>query len=212
MKLQERIDKLTKPNIKKFTQRGRYSEEAEIVMAELINSYKLNQHNFIEAINQAIPNMLDAPASQRLFLELAEVLNQSQGEERVKEAIRAFEDAIGNSWGQNLGEIIYCSHVMGLDVENAMLDLYQRVKQGKKIEEYSKRKNNEARLMIKWLTPLSYIITTLIACKFFDISFKDFMSNQFHTSVGITWFTIMIIFYTISLAIYYLLTNRRMDI
>ncbi|MCQ2551196.1 MAG: hypothetical protein MJ146_03280 [Clostridia bacterium] len=205
----KRIGKIEKVKPKKRLRlRSTYNLEAQGVITELINSYKLYNHNMDEAINHAVSNMGDSPGCQKLFLNLSASLNQGKGEEGIK----TLEEKIGASWGQNLGEIIYSGHIMGLDVEKALLDLLDRVKRGKVMEEYSKRKNNEARIMIKWFTPLAYVATTLIAVKFFGISLSDFLHNQFQTAAGILWLFIMGIFYAMSLVTYYLLAKRGIDI
>ena len=189
-----------------------YEAEAITVINELMNSYKLNQHNLTEAINHAIGNLDDAPKTQRLLISLATALNQSQGQGKVEEEIKAFEKSIGSSWGENLGEIIYCGHVMGLDVERALSDLLDRVKKGKVLQEYNKRNNNEARLMIKWLTPISYVATVLIATQFFNLSVGDFMANQFGTSLGLWWMGIILVLYAFSIGVYYAFAKRGTDI
>ncbi len=188
------------------------SKEGPLVIGELVTSYNLNQHNMVETINYTVENLKGASCCRKLLMELLPVLNQSQSEEKVAQAIKTFEEKIGTNWAKNLGQVIYCGHVMGLDVEEALLDLLSGIKRSKALEEYSQRKNNEARLMVKWLTPLSYLATMAIAISFFDISFDHFLANQLTTPVGFGWLIIVVILYLVTIMLYESLTKRKLDL
>lgn len=188
------------------------SKEGPVAVGEILSCYKMNQHNMGQAIASAIQSLDQAPKTKALLSELLPILEQYQSPTTIMNKIVELEETIGTGWAKNLGEIIYCSHVMGLDVETALIDLQENLKRGKTLEEYSQRKNNEARLMVMWMVPLSYMFTGIIAIRFFDMPLSKFLYNQFQTSLGIGWFFIIGILYIVTIGTYQILGKRKLDI
>jgi hypothetical protein len=107
---------------------------------------------------------------------------------------------------------MYFSLIHGIRVEEALEDLAGTLKSARKVEEYSKRENNESALMIRFMVPLTYLMTAYIGIVFFGFGTKKFLEYQFGTEVGATWFTIFIIVYTTSYMVNSFLSKNKLDL
>ena len=80
------------------------------------------------------------------------------------------------------------------------------------VEERSKRENNEAGLILKYLVPICYLLTYVGAVKVFGLTNSEFIYYQFKTATGISWFVAIVIMYIISLIAKFFLTQNKLDL
>ena len=66
--------------------------------------------------------------------------------------------------------------------------------------------------MLKYLAPVSYLLTVLLACRFFDFTLAKYFKYQLGTALGLQWFVIMIVLYGASLLLSEFLSKEKMDI
>ena len=86
------------------------------------------------------------------------------------------------------------------------------MRKAREVEEFSKRENNEAFLILKYLIPISAVGLAEGALIVFDMSVKQFLYYQFRTRAGITWFVLWIVSYTAAAAVNILFTRRKFDL
>ena len=67
-------------------------------------------------------------------------------------------------------------------------------------------------MMIKYLVPLTYLMTVYAGVEYFGLGTEKFLKYQFGTEVGATWFTIFIIVYIISYMANSFLSRNKLDL
>lgn len=188
------------------------SKEAEILVSELLNNYKICYYNMKEAIEVTANNITGAPHSKKLLFNLAKGLNKVADKEGVLDLLNVFRYSIDTSWGNVLATNIFFAQVLGIKITASLKDLVESISQSKNVAEYSRRENNEANLMLKYLAPICYILTVAGACKYFGFTLKKFILYQFGTPTGVTWFVIICGFYIAGIVINIFLSKGKMDI
>ena len=188
------------------------SHEGEIMLAELTENYKIYYYNMKEAIDRTAVSLKDAPGSKRILANLSRGLDRAGSEKSMIKLLDEFSLSINTSWSNTLKNLMYFSLIHGIRVEEALEDLAGTLKSARKVEEYSKRENNESALMIRFMVPLTYLMTAYIGIVFFGFGTKKFLEYQFGTEVGATWFTIFIIVYTTSYMVNSFLSKNKLDL
>ncbi|NLD20537.1 MAG: hypothetical protein GX663_09920 [Clostridiales bacterium] len=164
------------------------SREGEILVTEVLNYYKMHYCNMYEAIEQASYGIREAPNSKRVLMNLSNGLSTAATDEEVKELLWDFNYSIGTSWAVILSNNMYFALTDGIKVTAALSDLTDSIAKARKALEQNRRENNEAKLMLKYLVPASYLLTIVAANRFFGFSIGKFMEYQFMTKAGLSWF------------------------
>lgn len=188
------------------------SREGDIMLRELLSSYKINNCNMKEAIEATAAALEDAPNSKRLLLDMARGFNRAYTEKEIRKVLFLFRYSLATSWGDALASTIYFSHVHGIRVSEALEDLLESLDRSRKVVEFSRRENNEATLMLKYLAPASYLLSVLCACRYFGFSLEKFVRYQFLTPLGLQWFTISVVLFACGIIVNGLLSREKMDI
>ena len=126
--------------------------------------------------------------------------------------LEEFRLSINTSWSNTLKNLMYFSLVYGIRVDEGMEDLTETLKSARKVEEYSKRENNESVIMLKYLVPLTYLMTVIAGVRVFGLGAEKFLHYQFGTEVGATWVTVFLIVYTISYMVNSFLSQNKLDL
>ncbi|MBR2382953.1 MAG: hypothetical protein IKA89_04315 [Anaerotignum sp.] len=192
--------------------RVRRSREGDILVQELLNHYQICDYNMAEALEKAALSLAEEPLGKRLFLQLAKDLQNAVTKKEVEDLLAEFRYAFDTVWGNILASNIMFSHLYGVRVDGALKDLSYCMVQSRKAIEYSRRENHEARIMLVWLTPVSFFLSIFFACRFFDFTLSKFLSYQLGTALGLQWFFSMVFCYVISLLIHGFLAKEKMDI
>lgn len=192
--------------------RVRRSREGDVLVQELLNHYQICDYNMTEALEKTALSLKEAPFGKRLFLQLSKDLQNAVTKKEVEDLLAEFRYAFNTVWGNVLASNILFSHLYGVRVDGALKDLLYCMVQSRKTVEYSRRENHEARMMLIWLTPTSFLLSIFFACRFFDFTLGKFFSYQLGTPLGLQWFFSMVFCYMISLLIHGFLAKEKMDI
>ena len=168
------------------------SREGEILVTELLENYKIHYFNMQRAIEQCADGLEEAPNCRRLLDE--------------------FRFSINTSWANILAVNMYFALSGGLQVTYALTDLSSAVAMARRVDEYVKRENNEAKLMLKYLAPICYVLTIAGGIAFFGLTWKKFLYYQFQTSVGLTWFVISLLLYVSGIIVYFYISRGKLDL
>lgn len=187
------------------------SYEAEIVITELINQYKINYFNMIEAIDRSIPFLNEAPLCQRLLFNLSMQLKVYRTEDELQEILNDFIYAIDTEWIKQLSNNIYLAVEDGINVSNGLEDILNELRQAKKNIEQTKRFNSEGFAIIKFLSPAFYIILVFCAVKYFGFTVTKFIDYQLNTTLGFRFFIIIITLTIINIAIMKVFKKQKFD-
>ncbi len=188
------------------------SHEGEKLLAELTENYKINYYNMKEAIDKTAIALNNAPGSQKIMANLSRGLDRTGSEKGMMKLLDEFSLSINTSWSNTLKNLMYFALVHGIRVDEALEDLSETLKSARAVEEYSKRENNESAMMIKYLVPLTYLMTVYAGVEFFGLGAEKFLKYQFGTEVGATWFTIFMIVYIISCMVNSFLSRNKLDL
>lgn len=194
------------------TIRIRSSKEGKMLIIELLDNYKIHYYNMQHAVEITAATIEEAPNCKRLLFNLSKGINRASSNEEIRDLLVDFKYAIGTSWAGILTDNIYFALSSGIRVEAAMEDLVDTLSMAEEVEEKSKRENNEAGLILKYLVPVCYLLTFVGAVKFFGLTPKTFLHYQFGTEAGISWFVIIVIMYIASLAAQFFLTRSKLDL
>lgn len=168
------------------------SYEAEEVITELNNQYKINHLNMIEAADITVGTLRKSPHSKKALRKLAMQAKQYKKPEELDDIILEFTFAINTHWSQLLANNISLSIEYGDDVTESLNDVLEEVKEIKKMIESGKQQNSEAFLMIKVVTPALYFLSVVAAIKFFGFTLKKFIDYQIYNSMGSKFFILVI--------------------
>lgn len=194
------------------TLRVKNSKEGKRLIMELLDNYKIDYYNMQRAVEITASVIDEAPNCKRLLFNLSKGLNRASTDDEIRTLIEEFRYAIGTSWSGVLADNIYFALSSGVRVENAMEDLINTIVMAEEVEEKTKRENNEAGLVLKYLVPLCYLLSFVGGIKFFGLTTGEFLYYQFGTQAGITWFSAIIVMYIISLVAKFFLTQNKLDL
>lgn len=192
--------------------RVRRSREGDVLVQELLNQYQICDYNMMNALEKTALSLKDEPLGKRLFLQLAKNLRTAVTKKEVEDLLAEFRYAFDTVWGNVLASNILFSHLYGVRVDGALKDLLHCMVQSRKTVEYSRRENHEARMMLIWLVPVSFLLSIFFACRFFDFTLTKFFSYQLGTPLGLQWFLSMVFCYIVSLLVHGFLAKEKMDI
>jgi len=188
------------------------SKEGDVLVQELLNQYQIHDYNIQEALEKTAASLHSAPLGKRLLLQLAKGLQQAVTKKEVEDVLLSFRYAFHTAWGNVLASNIFFAHLYGIRIDGSLKDLLYSMTQSRKAVEYGRRENHEAKLMLQYLAPASFLLSVFFACRYFDFTVKKFIQYQFGTELGMQWFLSMVFCYIISLLIHQFLAKEKMDL
>ncbi len=123
-----------------------------------------------------------------------------------------FRYSLDTAWGNALAANILFACVYGIRVDAAMEDLLAGIVKSRQVVEHGKRENNEARMMLKYLAPVSFLLSVAAACRYFGFTLGRFLRYQLGTAAGLRWFLIMVMLYAAGILINTFFSREKMDI
>ena len=187
------------------------SYEAEGLVTELTNQYKINYLNMIEAIDQTVFHLKRYPYSKKVLSRMSMEIKHYRNKEELDDIIQEFTFAINTQWAVLLANNINLSVEYGDDVNESLNDILNDIKDIKGIIEKNKQFNNEAFVMIKVVAPLTYIMTVIVAIKFFGFTIQKFINYQFYNATGLKFFIIAMATVIINYIIYVVIKKPKYD-
>ena len=185
--------------------------EAETLISELTNMYKISSLNMSEAIDKTIGTLKNCPHSKKALFHLSIAIRQYRSHDELQLAVDGFVAATGTEWAKILGINIFESVAGGTDVRVALDGILSELKEIKSIIEKDKRANNEAFTMVKFVIPAVYILSIYAAIKFFGFTVSKFFYYQFSTGLGVKFFIIIITLSVLSYAAMFILKKPKFD-
>jgi hypothetical protein len=188
------------------------ANEGDVIIAELLNSYKFTGYNMRAAIENTALNMTNATHMKNVILDLSKDMNLASDESDIKSCLFKFRYKVNTAWCDILSSNMYFALSKGVIVTDALADLLQAVQNSKTVKEHLKRESNEANLMIIYMAPICYLLTVIGGIKFFNFTLKKFISYQFLTDTGIRWFFVIVITYCIGVLAKLYISDNKLDI
>ncbi len=192
--------------------RSARSKEGDLLVHELYNNYKIFNYNMGEAIGATAVTLENAPLSRALMTDLSKQLQLSSAEEDFSRYLETFRYSVGTTWGNVLAANIHFAMYRGIRVDEGLGDLSGAMMKSREVDEYKKRGNGEASMMLKYMVPVCYAFTVIGACGYFDFTLREFFTAQFFTGAGFRLFTVMIMIYGAGLLAEKFFEGEKMDI
>ncbi len=187
------------------------SFEADLIVGELLNQYKMNYFNMIEAIDRLV-SFKEAPICRRAFYRLSIQLKDYKTEEELKGALKDMVFVINTDWMKMLANNIYLAIECHVNVSIGLEDILQELKEAKTALEKAKQINLEGFSILKYFSPLMYLFTVLISIKYFGFSVKKFFAYQFHTEIGIKFFILILLLMLVNIGCMKVFENQKFDL
>lgn len=188
------------------------SREGETLVTELLENYKIHYFNMQRAIEVSAAEIEDAPNCKRLLMNLAKGIPAAGSYEEIRRLLDEFRLSVNTSWANILAVNMYFALTSGMQVSNALHDLSEAIIMARKADEYLKRENNEAKLMLKYLAPICYVMTVVGGIFFFNLTWKKYIVYQFQTAAGLTWLVISLLLYIGGVMIYLYISRGKLDL
>jgi diguanylate cyclase (GGDEF)-like protein len=104
------------------------SYEAEGLITELINQYKINYYNMVEAIDRTIPYLNNYPHSKKALFRLALTVKDYSTDEELENSIQEFVYSINTEWSTMLSMNINLAIKNGSNVTESIEDILKDLK------------------------------------------------------------------------------------
>lgn len=187
------------------------SREGETLVTELLENYKLHYFNMQRAIEVSAAEIEEAPNCKRLLMNLAKGIQSAASYDEMRKLLDEFRLSINTSWANILAVNMYFALTSGMQVTHALHDLSEAIVMARKADEYLKRENNEAKLMLKYLAPICYVMTVFGGIFFFNLTWKKYFIYQFQTTAGLTWLVISALLYVVGVLLYLYISRGKLD-
>lgn len=187
------------------------SYDAEIIITEIVNQYKIHSGNMIKALEGTIRNIDDTQISKKILTKLTVKIKEYSSESELQFAIDELVYSIDTEWSKMLANNLYLSINSGLDVTNSLEDIVKELVIAKSNFEKTDRLNTENFMIGKYLTPILYLGSVYLAIAFFDYTIAEFFYEQFKTSSGVNYFISIVFLTVININFMYYMKNRKFD-
>lgn len=187
------------------------SFEGQILISEIVNQYKMNHFNIIEALDKSIGHLEKAPLSAKALLRMSLRLKTYQTEKELRKIIDDFVYALDTDWVKMLANNIYIAMVDKVTVTSGLEDLLRECKTINIALEEGKRMNSESFLMAKYLGPVMYIGLMWLAKDALDFDLGKIIKYQLFTSSGLTLFIALTAVTFINFIVINVLSRQKFD-
>jgi len=135
------------------THRVNISHEAEKLVTELLNQYRINYFNMHEAIDRSIKYLENAPNSKKHLWRLSMSLKEYKSDDELNDILNNFYFGINTLWAQMLVHNIYLAISDNVNVSPGLEDILSQLKDAKSQVEYYKRLNTEGFTIYRVFSP-----------------------------------------------------------
>lgn len=163
------------------------SYEGNEIVTTIINNYKHNSFNIIEAIDRSACDDRLSFFSRNNLLRLSVILKSYKDESELDDAVNTFVYAYNTEWSILLGMNIKIAAFDGTNVSASMEDILEELRNTGEAHELNKRYNNETFTMIRFLLIPFYLFTVYISISGFGFTLKKFIEYQFLTDLGFSF-------------------------
>ncbi len=197
---------------KLYTIRIESSYEGEFLISELMNQYKINHYNMIEALDHTVVHLKNTPRVKALLFSLSLQVKAYRDEAHLDDILETFNYMVDTQWSRMLINNIRLSIHEGLNVTSGLADIQDELRHAKKSYEKSERSTTEGFVMVKFLIPGLYGLTIFLAIRLFGFTLIKFIHYQFLTPTGLRLIMICSGLYFLNLFIMLLFKKRKFDI
>ncbi len=188
------------------------SYDADKVVTEISNQYKICSFNMREAIRRSVKYLSSAQFCRKHIFSLALGLDTYKSDAELKKYLDYFVFSIDTQWAKILANNIYFSISKNFNVAEGLADILKDIKNSYYAAESLKRENAESVAIVFFLAPILLIISPFLAKWLMGFSLIQFLEYQFKTPVGITLFLLIVIGYCFCFFVVFFMNRKKFDI
>lgn len=187
------------------------SYEGTMLVEELINQYKINYKNMIEAIDQTIINIPDSAHVKKALFRLARRVKEYADTDELRQSLNEFSFSINTQWAHMLTNNMYLSIAMDTDVVPGVEDILVELNIVNRVIEDGKRETMEGIMIAKFFIPGAYIILNGAMIVYGTITVKGYL-DYVMSPAGIKSLLTILIAYILSNFANSTYNRRKFDI
>jgi Ca2+/Na+ antiporter len=188
------------------------SYESDILLNELINQYKINNFNILDALDETTRHIKNAPNMKKHIFYLTLRLKQYREDEELNIILKDFIYSVNTEWIKLLANNIYIGLIDNINVIYGLEDIQKDIKQAVEDKENEKRLNMESVNLVKVVAPCLYVLSIFAGYKLFNIPVSEFLNNQFNTVTGFNYFIFMTVTLMLDSLVLIIIKNKKFDI
>lgn len=188
------------------------SYEGQVVITEILNQYKINYQNPIEAIEKSIRHLDRVPIGKRLLFCLVLRLHTYRSDEELRMILEDFALGINTEWGRMLSTNLYYAISEDANVTAGLEDLLKECELGKKMLEQGKRMNREAFSVITLLVPAIYLALIWALVQYMGFTIPKVIHYQFFTQNGLILFAVLLVLLFVTTAVSTVMRRPKFDV
>lgn len=196
--------------IKLWKLRVESSKEAITLLNELINQYKINNENIIEALDQTYYELKEDMKTKRFILRLTMRLKERKNDKELDEILDEFVFTVDTNWIKMLAHNIRFNLKNKISMTIGMEDILTQLKLSNENKNFADRLNNESFKIVNILAPFIYISTVYLSVKKLGIPLNRYLKYQF-SGTGLMLLFSIIFLYVLSKILIYVYKNQKFD-
>lgn len=188
------------------------SYEGSEIVTTIINNYKQNSFNIIDAIDRSACDDRLSFFTRSNLLRLSVILKSYKDENELDDAVNTFVFAYNTEWSVLLGMNIKIAAFDGTNVSVSMEDILEELRNTGEAHEANKRYNNETFTMIRFLLVPFYLFTVYISISGFGFTLTKFIQYQFFTDLGFSFAMLTYTAIALCFLVYSFIKRPKFDI
>ena len=191
--------------------RRKGSFEGEELLALLLTQYWASGSNIMDTIEKVIAGGKDIKITSKLLSAMLIEIRSTGNKDKIRIATERFAYSINTSWSKMLAYHFRVAILTGSEIGLALEDILVQLREARGLMEERKRINGESVRITVFLIPGLYIGSVLVSVGFLDLTFMQYLRNQFFTPEGAGLFVIILFLFILNLVLLEIITNRKLD-
>ncbi len=198
--------------VRVYTTQVNASYEGPTYVSELINQYRINNNNMVEALEQCVRHLDNCPHAQKQTYRLSMKIKLYTKEEDIKQIVDDFSKSLNSNWAKMIANTIFLAVANDREVTDGLDDILMELKRAKSVHEKSYQNTSEGFLIVKYILSTMYFGSVYLGINYFGLSMGKYLKYQFFTPVGIKMFVINAVLFGINVLLMMLFKRRKFDI
>ncbi len=187
------------------------SFEGEILVAELINQYKMCSKNIYETIDKSVLELNDSTLSKKALFQLRLKLNSYTKESELREAFNDFAANWNTIWARMLADNLYNAVKEEVNILPGLENIMEQGKRVNQTIEENKKDGMETEVMVKILFPLFSLLMLFLARNMVGYPWNRILSYLFIEPIGLILISVYIFLWGLNLVILPVLNKQKYD-
>ncbi|WP_206457887.1 hypothetical protein [Anaerovorax sp. IOR16] len=187
------------------------SFEGEMLIDELLNQYKICDHNIYAALDACVKELKPDTLSKRATLQLAIRIKTFEKEGELREALKDFIANWNTIWARMIADNIYNAVWEQVDVLHGLENILDECKGISKKIEKDKREGLVSDVVVKVLCPLFFCILIWMAKSMVSYSWQTMLQYEFVEKKGLMIFSMIVLLSGFNVIIFPVLGKRKYD-